>query len=100
MAITFCWLCYTARAQIGYQKDSLQIKVYTEIEYKGDRPSKIKVVKVFCDYCNEKQIQFISQEAWTISYQNRYGYREKIKNGKAKLAHYIRVNKEDFKKIQ
>lgn len=42
-------------AQRGYKKDSLQIKVYTEIEYVQYRVKSVKVVKVFCDYCSELQ---------------------------------------------
>ena len=100
LVFIFGLLCASIQAQVGYKKDSLQIKVYTEIDYKGDRPTKISVKKVFCDYCNDKQLQFLAQEAWSISYHNRFGYKDKIKNGKAKLAHYIRVHKEDFKQIQ
>ena len=88
------------QAQVGYKKDSLQIKVYTEITYEGDRPVDIEITKVFCDYCNDKQTHYLSQQAWNITYHNRYSYKEKIKNGKAKLAHYIRVRKKDFKNIQ
>lgn len=88
------------QAQAGFKKDSLQIKVYTEIAYEGDVPTKISVVKVFCEYCNEEQLKYLSQKAWKSTYHNRYGYKEKIRNGKAKLAHFIRVKKEDFKKIE
>lgn len=42
-------LNYSLFAQ-GYAKDSLQIKVYTEIEYKNREAKDIKLKKVFCDY--------------------------------------------------
>ena len=92
--------CFTSTAQRGYQIDSLQIKVYSEIEYKGSQPTKIRVVKVFCDYCNAAQEEYLAQKAWRVSYLERYAHHSKAKNGRAKLAHYIRVHKEDFKKIE
>ena len=55
----------------GYQKDSLQIKVYTEIEYEQYRVKSIKATRVFCDYCSENQTKKIKEEALRLAYLAR-----------------------------
>jgi len=85
-----------ANAQLGYQKDSLQIKVYTEIEYVQYKTKSIKVKKVFCDYCTKLQSETIKDEAIRIGYRVRNDKENILNNGIKKLAMYIRVSKKDF----
>ncbi len=84
-----------ARAQ-GYQKDSLQIKVYTKIEYVNYRTKSIKVTRVFCNYCSELQTEKIKEEALRLAYLARNNKEYILNNGTKKLAMYIRVSKKDF----
>jgi hypothetical protein len=85
-----------ANAQLGYQKDSLQIKVYTEIEYVRYKTKSIRVKKVFCDYCTKLQSEKIKEEAMRIGYMVRNDKENILNNGIKKLAMYIRVSKKDF----
>jgi hypothetical protein len=80
----------------GYQKDSLQIKVYTEIEYDLYRVKSIKATKVFCDYCSELQTTKIKEEALRLAYLARNNRAYIMEKGIKKLAMYIRVSKKDF----
>ena len=82
-----------------YKKDSLQIKVYSSIDYKAYTPKKINIVKVFCDYCNEAQLQFIKRQAWDESYKLRKSKEYLLEQGTSKLAIYIRVPKTYFRSL-
>lgn len=84
----------------SYTKDSLQIKVYTEIEYKDNKSGKISLKKVFCDYCTPLQLESIGEEALVRAYNERYYPENRLKNGKKKLAIYIRIAKQDFAAIK
>ena len=86
-------------AQRGYAKDSLQIKVYTEIDYKNSKPVKVSVKKVFCDYCSDKQKEFIEEEARRGTYEELYNPKYFTDNGVARLALIIRVSKKDFARM-
>ena len=83
-------------AQIGYQKDSLQIKVYSEIEYADKLVKAIKVDTVFCDYCSTNQIKMIKEEAFRRTYLISNDKDIRMANGKYKHALYIRISKKDF----
>ncbi len=87
-------------AQSGYQKDSLQVKVYSTITYQDGHPQKIDVTKVFCDYCSTKQVEHIQQRAWNMTYDARYAPENRIEEGKRKLALFIRISKKDFSKLK
>ncbi|MEP2935394.1 MAG: hypothetical protein ABJM06_06740 [Gilvibacter sp.] len=91
---------YSGQAQVGYQKDSLQIKVYSIITYEKSHPQKIEIGKVFCDYCNDNQLTMLKGQAWELTYAARYAPENRIDDGKRKLALFIRVSKEDFKKLK
>ena len=95
-----CILASKSFSQSGYQKDSLQIKVYTEIDYLDRIAKGIKVKKVFCDYCSEFQIELIKKEAIRRSYliRNDEDVRQVI--GKYKHALYIRISKKDFAEMK
>ena len=80
----------------GYAKDSLQIKVYTEIEYKNREAKDIKLLKVFCDYCTSAQNSKIGYAALLRAHDERYLPENVLVNGKKKLAIIIRISKTDF----
>ena len=83
----------------GYAKDSLQIKVYTEIEYKNREAKDIKLLKVFCDYCTSAQTSKIGYAALLRAHDERYLPENVLVNGKKKLAIIIRISKVDFAAI-
>lgn len=87
-------------AQVGYQKDSLQIKAYTEIEYRDGLVKDIIVKKVFCDYCTEFQLKLIGDEAYRRTYLIRNDEGVKLNNGKFNHALYIRISKKDFAEMK
>jgi len=90
--ITVC----SAFAQIGYQKDSLQIKVYTKIEYINRNVKSIKVDTIFCDYCSSNQIKMLKEEAMRRTYLARNDKGIRLINGIYRHALYIRISKKDF----
>ena len=95
--LSLCFfLCQSDILAQGYQKDSLQIKVYTEIIYTNSIARDIKVKKVFCDYCSKFQAKMIKEEAIRRSYDVRNDRENKMVNGTKKLALYIRISKKDF----
>jgi len=94
------FLGQNAYGQLGYAKDSLQLKVYTEIEYNNSRPIKIEVKKVFCDYCSEIQKKFVGEEARRATYEELYNPKYLTENGIAKLALIIRIAKKDFARLK
>lgn len=95
--IGFCFLALPyGFAQVGYQKDSLQIKAYTEIIYRDGLVKEIQVKKVFCDYCSEFQLKLIGEEAYRRTYLIRNDEGIKQVNGKFNHALYIRISKKDF----
>lgn len=85
---------------VSYRKDSLQIKTYSEITYKNSKVVGLKVTRVLCDYCDENQKAAITQQAWHRSYLDRYSPRNKMLNGKRKLALFIRISKKDFANLK
>tara|TARA_R110002012_G_scaffold81945_2_gene207344 strand:+ start:22870 stop:23199 length:330 start_codon:yes stop_codon:yes gene_type:complete len=80
----------------GYAKDSLQIKVYTEITYQNNEAKDIKLLTVFCDYCSDKQTTKIGYAALRRAYDERYDPENILENGKKKLAIILRIAKDDF----
>ncbi|MGY0392378.1 hypothetical protein ACW5R3_07495 [Bizionia sp. KMM 8389] len=80
----------------SYAKDSLQIKVYTQITYKEQIAKDIKLLKVFCDYCTDKQTSSIGYAALRRAYDERYDPENILENGEKKLAIIIRIDKGDF----
>lgn len=98
VGLFFLVLNVSAQGQ-GYSKDSLQIKVYTEIEYKNSEAKDIKLKKVFCDYCSDAQISKIGYAALLRAHDERYLPENILVNGTKKLAIIIRISKEDFAAI-
>lgn len=92
----------TANAQqLGYQKDSLQIKVYTTLEIdKNLQVKDVKVRKLFCDFCNEDQAYLLKEEAKRRTHLLKDSPEYYRKSGKHKMALYIRMDKDDFKNLK
>ncbi len=91
-----------AKAQLptkDYRIDSLQFKMYTRL-YLGDQLQVDSVVvrKVFCDYCSDRQMEVLKQEAIRQSTIEQYNPKYR-KPGEHRLALYVRLSKEDFKNI-
>jgi len=84
----------------SYKKDSLQIKAYTEIEYVDGRMKSLKLKKVFCDYCSERQLKLLGEDALRRTENEKNDPKNKLKNGKKKVAVYIRIAKTDFASIR
>ena len=88
-----------AKAQEGWRKDSLQFKMYTRLYVNAQlQIDSINLKKVFCDYCSEKQLEALGNEALR---QTKYEihtpkYR---KPGQHRLALYVGMSKADFKRI-
>ncbi len=83
----------------SYRQDSLQIKAYTIIKYENNKAIDIKLQEVLCDYCSEAQKKAIGDEALRRTFSDRYNNKNRIKNGKKKLAIFIRVAKADLAAI-
>lgn len=96
LILSFVAFANQAEAQLGYQKDSLQIKVYTKMEYVNSRLKSIEVTKIFCDYCSKLQLEKLKKEASRLAYLARNNKDYIQQNGTKKLAMYIRVSKKDF----
>ena len=88
------------KAQVGYQNDSLQIKVYTKIDYVNRKAVNIKVRKVFCEYCTEFQKEKLAEEAYRRTFLVRNDADVRLVNGTFKHALYIRVSKKDFAELK
>lgn len=58
----------------------------------------ITVKKVFCDWCNDRQMDVLQQEAMRQSIIERYNPRYR-KPGEHRLALYVRFSKDDFKNL-
>ncbi|NQX77693.1 hypothetical protein [Gilvibacter sp.] len=98
--LTLLFVCIGALAYSqSYRQDSLQIIGYTVINYIGSHPQKIDVTKVFCDYCNEQQVDVIKKQAWSMTYDQRYAPENRIEEGERRLALFIRIAKKDFSKL-
>ena len=96
----FLLVSYIVFSQESYRKDSLQIKVYTSMVVNENlRIESIDIVKVFCDYCNDVQIEQIKIEALKRTKSEIYNPKYQ-KQGVYKLAHYLRISKKDFSELK
>ena len=91
---------YSVAQKRSFDKDSLRIKVYTEIEYVNSRSIHIEVTKVFCDYCSENQIVALKEKAKELAYYDRYNPKKRKINGIQKFTMIIRVSKEDLLAVE
>jgi len=94
------FICCTLVYAQSFKKDSLQIKAYTEIEYKAGEPINITLKKVFCDYCSKNQLILLGEDAIRRADGEKNDAKNKLKDGKKKLAVYIRIAKTDFAAIK
>lgn len=88
-----------AISQRGYQKDSVQIKVYTNMVVdKQLKVDTISVKKVFCDYCTLSQTEAVSEQSKVMTYDMRMipKYR---KEGTHRIAIYIRIPRDKFEEL-
>ncbi len=97
-----CILASTANAQVSskdYRKDSLQFKMYTRL-YINEQlgVDSLTVKKIFCDFCSEKQMDVLQQEAMRQSMIERHNPRYR-KPGEHRLALIVRFSKEDFRNL-
>ncbi|WP_321250734.1 hypothetical protein [Psychroserpens sp.] len=99
LGVFFCLSSLNLNGQ-SYRKDSLQIKSYTQIEYVNNEVKTIKLLKVLCDYCTDYQKQVIGEEAKRRAFLERLDPKNRIENGKKRLAIYIRIAKTDFAAIK
>ena len=100
LCVLFSLITVGGYAQLGYQKDSIQVKVYTNL-YVNDQlqVDSLSVKKVFCDYFSENQLEALKQQSLEITYQSRFQpkYRKK---GDHLLAIYLRMPREAFDELK
>ena len=96
LIISFFCFNYSIGQTKDFSKDTLSIKVYTEIEYVEGRMKKVEVTKVFCDYCSSGQIAALKEQAIANAYHDkRYWTYGKV-NDIQKFTMIIRVAKKDL----
>lgn len=87
-------------SQRGYQKDSIQIKVYTNlIVNKQLQVDTITVRKVFCDYCSTAQTEALEEQSKVMTYDMRMIPRYR-KEGMHRIALYIRLPRDKFEELK
>jgi len=88
-----------AMGQRSYRTDSIQFKAYTRL-YINEKLGidSIRVKKIFCEFCTEKQLRALRQVALHMSKEERYNPKYR-KAGEHRLALYIRLSKEKFKAL-
>lgn len=86
--------------QKGYAKDSLQIKAYVHLTYVEGRIKEIKVKKVFCDYCSEKQLIYLKQNFWNTANSEKYNADVRLVKGVRKRILLTRISKQDFQNLK
>ncbi len=91
---------YSIAQKRNFAKDSLRIKVYTEIEYVNGRSKIIIVKKVFCDYCSDNQIEALKEKAKELAFYDRYNPKKRLLNGIRKMTMIIRVSKKDLNALE
>ena len=95
--IVFLWLvCTSLNAQVSFQKDSLQIKVYTNLEIRPDLSlDTITVQKIFCDYCSKKQLKRLEKKSKYLTYKMFQESNNKDE-GSHLVALTIRMSRKEF----
>ncbi|GAB5399470.1 MAG: hypothetical protein Aureis2KO_10550 [Aureisphaera sp.] len=82
-----------------YRKDSLQFKMYTRLYVNSSiELDSVVVKKIFCDFCSERQLEALREEAFRRSVYESENPKYK-KAGEHRLALYIRLSKLDFKAL-
>ena len=92
--------CFSFNYGIGqtrdFSKDTLRIKVYTDIEYVDGRMKKVTVTKVFCDYCSPVQIEALKEQARANAYHDKRYWTYGRVNDIQKYTMIIKVAKKDL----
>lgn len=92
-------LSVKAQGYKDYRKDSLQFKMYTRLYVSEQlQIDSLTVKKIFCDFCSEKQMDVLHQEAIRQSMIERHNPKYR-KPGEHRLALVVRFSKADFKKL-
>ncbi len=86
--------------QRGYAKDSLQFKAYIHTTYEESFVKSIVVKKVFCDFCNKNELEYLKQRFWDMTNADKYHPALRIKNGVRKTTLITRVSKKDFEELK
>ncbi|WP_299765266.1 hypothetical protein [uncultured Dokdonia sp.] len=90
---------FLGNAQRSWREDSLQFKVYTRVYFnKQEQIDSVKVQKILCDYCSQKQVLALSEQALFRTRMDLNDPNLK-KKGVHVQAHYIRISKKDFQSI-
>lgn len=84
----------------GFTKDSLQFKVYTYVTFQEFNVKKIKIQKVFCDYCNEAQLKVLEDLARNLSNKLALKSENSIKHGEKRFVIKFRVAKNAFARMK
>ncbi|RLD30037.1 MAG: hypothetical protein DRI75_01400 [Bacteroidetes bacterium] len=100
VALILCCFNYSVAQKKSFAKDSLRIKVYTEIKYVNGRSKEITVKKVFCNYCSAIQIEALKEKAKELAFYDRYNPKKRLVNGIKKFTMIIRVSKKDLKELE
>jgi hypothetical protein len=87
---------YSIAQKRNFDKDSLRIKVYTEIEYIDGRMKKVEVTKVFCDYCSSGQKEALKEQAIRNAYHDKRYWTYGRVNDIQKFTMIISVSKKDL----
>lgn len=90
---------YNVHAQ-SYRKDSLQFKIYTITTFKDSKVKDVVLDKVFCDYCSNSQLIALGQLGLKQSNKLIKKPKNRMVNGKNRLAIYLRISKKDFANIK
>ncbi|WP_299208663.1 hypothetical protein [uncultured Dokdonia sp.] len=97
--LSFLCFPFMVSAQHSWRTDSLQFKVYTRVYFNTQQQiDSVKVQKITCDYCSQKQVLALSEEALHRTRMDLNDPNLK-KAGVHVQAHFIRISKEDFKSI-
>lgn len=87
---------YGIAQQRDLSKDTLRIKVYTEIKYVEGRMQNVEVTKVFCDYCSPIQIEALEDQARSIIHREKRYWTKGKENKIQRYTLIISVSRKDL----
>lgn len=100
LTVIFLLIFCTSEAQVGALADSLQIKTYVVINYERYKAKSVEVTKIFCNYCNTEQKEYVKLQAWNWGYSVRKEPENILELGKRKLTFLLRIAKKDFRAMR
>lgn len=99
LLIVFLTFGIKAQTYTDFRKDSLQFKMYTRLYIDEQlQIDSLTVKKIFCDFCSDRQMDVLHQEAIRQSMIERHNPKYR-KPGEHRLALVVRFSKADFKKL-